>query len=106
MRVSQPLHVSQPMLQAAWQRRRGADWPDTFHACMAHPLYRAIVRAEAIRAALAQRNAARHRLGSAAAHGTTATRPGHASHTRVLPGFDRKCAAAGDTPEPDDPAAD
>lgn len=39
--------LTQPMLQAAFERRRRADWPDTFEAAMTDPVCQALIKLEA-----------------------------------------------------------
>lgn len=85
----QPLQISLDDLTAAWQQRRRPDWPPTFTEVMAHPLLRPLVRAEAVRRALAARRAA----PAAPAPHARAARP---TPPTVAAGIDRKRAAAGD----------
>ena len=53
----QPLQISLDDLAAAWRVRRRPDWPPTFTEAMAQPMLRTLVRAEAVRRALAARQA-------------------------------------------------
>ena len=55
---TQRLQIDDGALRTAWQHRHRADWPAGYVATMAHPLYRRIVRAEAVRLALAERRQA------------------------------------------------
>lgn len=54
-------------LQAAWQHRRRADWPDSLDATMAVPMLATIVHCEAVRRCLAERTAERNAKRTAAA---------------------------------------
>lgn len=54
-RLRTPLNAAD--LLAAWQVRRRSDWPPTYCQAMASPLYAALVRAQAIAAALAAQRA-------------------------------------------------
>ena len=80
------LTVTEQDLHHAWQQRRRSDWPATFEAVMAHPLLRALVRAEALRRAQA---AQRQAPAPQAAPPRLLRTPNH-------PTVDRKRAAAGD----------
>lgn len=57
--MAEPITVTPELLQLAWQDRRRAHWPATFDACMADDMLRRLVRAEAVRLALALRGRAR-----------------------------------------------
>lgn len=49
------VEVTDELLQQAWQQRRRPGWPATFDACMADDMVRRVLRAEAVRLALALR---------------------------------------------------
>lgn len=53
--MAAPIRVTPELLQQAWQARRRQHWPATFDACMADDMLRRLVRAEAVRLALAAR---------------------------------------------------
>ena len=44
-----PIAMTQTMLQAAFERRRRSDWPDTFEAAMTDPVCQALIKLEAFR---------------------------------------------------------
>jgi hypothetical protein len=54
-----PLHIGPAELQAAYAAGRRSSWPASFEATQCHPLYRRLLRCEAVRRALAQQRAAR-----------------------------------------------
>ena len=87
------LHITLDDLHAAWQQRRRADWPATFPEAMAHPMLRPLVRAEAVRRALAARRQMQHAPQARPAH-PAPRRPTAAPAQAPL--FDRKRAAAGE----------
>lgn len=90
------LHITPQGLHSAWLARRRPHWPDTFAAAMAHPMLRRVVRAEAVRLALA---ALRANTAVATAHTTTAPPPSRTAPRRTAPLpalLDRKRLAAGD----------
>jgi len=88
------LTVTDQDLQAAWLHRRRSDWPRTFDAAMAHPLLRALVRAEALRGA----QAAARRAAAPAPHQPPASHQPLPAVRRTAhhATADRKRAAAGD----------
>lgn len=92
MPMAAPVSVTPTLLLQAWQARRRPEWPPTFDACMADDFLRRLVRAEAVRLALAQRDdwpRPMHRAKPA--HTTTTPAPLRAPAWRDL-----KRAAAGD----------
>lgn len=91
------LHITPADLDAAWQRRRRADWPAGFDAVMADPMLSRLVRSEAVRAAVAQATrAAAPRPAPRAAPPHAPARPTAAPRT-TAPLLDRKRLAAGDS---------
>lgn len=94
MAKHQPLQISLDDLAAAWRARRRPDWPPTFTEAMAHPMLRPLVRAEAVRRALAARHADQQARPPAAAAPHRPPQPGRLNTPPSL--FDRKRAAAGD----------
>lgn len=54
-----PLHIGPAELQAAYAAGRRSSWPASFEATQCHPLYRRLLRCEAVRRALAQQRAER-----------------------------------------------
>ena len=65
-----PITLTTEMLQAAFERRRRADWPADFATAMAHPVLQRLVRVEAWchcrrQAAAQAHQARRQRLSSA-----------------------------------------
>lgn len=42
-----PIAMTQTMLQAAFERRRRSDWPDTLEAAMTDPVCQALIKLEA-----------------------------------------------------------
>lgn len=53
-----PLHIGPADLRAAFATGARSSWPASFEATQCHPLYRRLLRCEAVRRALAQRRAA------------------------------------------------
>ena len=92
------LQITLDQLQAAWQRRHRSDWPATFTEAMAHPLLRGLVRAEALRQALASQRAEQQpRWHPPHSHPLQSRPPVPTRPAKPQPDlFDRKRAAAGD----------
>lgn len=89
-------------LAAAWQGSRRRDWPPTLDEALADPVYGALVRMAAVRAALKARQAS-----SSTAHPITGAPPSTQPGPRPAPtatrwpnlppaGLDRKRAASGE----------
>jgi hypothetical protein len=84
-------------LAQAWQHRRRAHWPATLQATLAVPMLAALVRADAVRRALALRRRTTLPTTLASSRpGTTGRPAGNVPHPCRLPAFDHKRAAAGD----------
>lgn len=97
------LHVTVEGLRQAYAQHHKPDWPATYDAAMAHPLYSRLVRTLALRAADAERRRRQPQwpqpLAAAASHPPAAA-PARMRAQRSL--FDAKSAAANDLPERSD----
>lgn len=92
--MAAPIAVTPELLQLAWRARRRPDWPATFDACMADDFVRRLVRAEAVRLALAVRDGKRRTARPAPMQRTPATNAPAPLRAPAL--RDLKRAAAGD----------
>lgn len=90
--AAQPITLTDAQLRHAWQHRRRPDWPAAYEACMAHPMYGRLVRAQAMGDVQAQRQ---HQAGHAAPPAADTHSLARLPHLRAG-AFDPRRAAAND----------
>lgn len=100
--MGQRLHITPEALRRAYEQHHTPDWPDTYDACMAHPLYSRLVRTLALGHAQAQRRQAGQCWPTPPRAGRPARCSVPAPARQGALAFDAKRAAAHDLPPPPD----